>query len=116
MRKKNFLLIGLLLISSCSYSGHLVEKQLSGSPGTVPYRAGTVPYRNDSKAVARRNDALRKIAKFCGSDGYTITREGTSSSGTNMSEVEFQCGVLPSVPASGGTPAQTRNGGAPSGS
>jgi hypothetical protein len=115
MRKKNFLLIGLLLVCSCSHSGRLVEKQLSGSPGTVPYRAGTVPYRNDSRAVARRNDALRKIAKFCGSDGYTITREGTSASGPNTSEVEFQCGEGPGASASGGSLAQPNSSATPGG-
>ena len=115
MRKKNFLLIGLLLVSSCSYSGRLVEKPLSGSPGTVPYRAGTVPYRNDSKAAARRNDALRKIAKFCGSDGYTVTREGSSSTASNMSEVDFRCGQGPTASASGATLAQPKNSGTPGG-
>jgi hypothetical protein len=117
MRKNTILLICSLFVCSCHYSGRLVEKQdVAVSPGTVPYRAGTVPYRNDAKAAARRDDSLRKIAKFCGSDGYAITREGTSSSDPNMSEVEFRCGALPSAPASGGTPAQTRNTGAPSGS
>jgi hypothetical protein len=121
MRKEIFLLIGSLLVGSCSshYSGRLIEKDVAVGPGTVPYRAGTVPYRNQgdgAKAVARRDDALRKIAKFCGSDGYTVTREGPSVSASNMSEVEFRCGELPAASASRQTPAQAANSGAPGGS
>ena len=39
-----------------------------------------MPYRNDAKAAARRDDAVRKIAKYCGSENYTITHEGASPS------------------------------------
>ena len=90
MRKKIFLLVVLLFVGSCSYSGNLIQKEVPGSPGTVPYRGGTVPYRNDAKAAARRDDAVRKIAKFCGSENYTITHEGASTSSTDLSEVDFQ--------------------------
>jgi hypothetical protein len=116
MFRKRFLLVGLLFVGSCSYSGNLIQKQVPGSPGTVPYRGGTVPYRNDAKAAARRDDAVRKIAKFCGSENYTITREGASPSAADMSEVDFQCGSHPSAPASAGIPAQPKSTDAPSGS
>jgi len=112
MRKKTIFLICSLFVCSCHYSGHLVEKQdVAAIPGTVPSRAGTVPYRNDAKAAARRGDALRKIAKFCGSDGYTITREGTSSTTPDMSEVDFRCGEEPTAPASRGPSAQPTSSG-----
>jgi hypothetical protein len=116
MRKKIVLLICSLLVCSCSsHSGRLVEKQdVTVSPGTVPYRAGTVPYRNqgsDAKVAARRDNALRKIAKFCGPDGYTVTREGSSSTASNMSEVDFRCGKGPTASASGGTLDQPKNSG-----
>lgn len=120
MRKKIFLLICSLFVCSCSsHSGRLVQKQdVTVSPGTVPYRAGTVPYRNqggDAKVAARRDNALRKIAKFCGSDGYTVTREGSSSTASNMSEVDFRCGEGPGASASGGTLAQPNSSGTPGG-
>ena len=121
MDKRIFLLICSVFVCSCSshYSGRLVEKQdVTVSPGTVPYRTGTVPYRNqgsDAKVAARKDDALRKIAKFCGSDGYTVTREGSSSTASNMSEVDFRCGEGPTASASGGTPAQPKNAGTPGG-
>jgi hypothetical protein len=113
--KKSLLLIGLLFLGSCSYSGSLIQKDIPGRPGTVPYRGGTVPYRNDAKAAARRDDAVRKIAKFCGSENYTITHEGASPSSTDLSEVDFQCGPPPSVPVPAGTPAQPQSTGASSG-
>lgn len=117
MRKKIFLLICSLIVCSCSsHSGRLVQKQdVAASPGTVPYRAGTVPYRNDAKAATRRNDALRRIAKFCGSDGYTVTREGSSSTASNMSEVDFRCGEGPGAAPSGGPLAQPNSSGPPVG-
>jgi len=122
MDKRIFLLICSVFVCSCSshYSGRLVEKQdVTVSPGTVPYRAGTVPYRNqgsDAKVAARKDDALRKIAKFCGSDGYTVTREGSSSTASNMSEVDFRCGGEGSTAsASGGTLPQPKNAGTPDG-
>lgn len=117
MHKKTIFLICSLFVCSCHYSGRLVEKQdLAAIPGTVPHRAGTVPYRNDAKAAARRDDALRKIAKFCGSDGYTVTREGSSSTASDMSEVDFRCGEGPPASASQGTQAKPTNAGAPGGS
>jgi|SRR5580700_6885974 hypothetical protein len=116
MLRKGFLLTALLFVGSCSYSGNLIQKEIQGSPGTVPNRGGTVPYRNDAKATARRDDAVRKIAKFCGSENYTITREGASPSAADMSEVDFQCGSPPSAPAPAGTPAQPKSSGASSGS
>lgn len=103
MRKKTILLICSLFVSSCSshYSGHLVQTQdVTGSPGSVPTRAGTVPYRNDATAAARKDDALKKIAKFCGSDGYTVTGDGSSSTTPNMSEVSFRCAEGPAASAS----------------
>src|SRR5271166_5048019 len=106
MLGKSLLLIGLLFVGSCSsYSGNLTEKEMPGSPGTVPNRGGTVPYRNDAKAAARRDDAVRKIAKYCGSENYTITHEGASPSAADMSEVDFQCGSPPSAPPPSATPA-----------
>jgi hypothetical protein len=114
VRKEIVLLIGSLVVGSCSshYSGRLIEKDLpvgSVGSGIVPDRAGTVPYRNQddgAKVAARRDDALRKVAKFCGSDGYTVSREGPSASASNMSEVEFRCGESPATSASGQIPAQ----------
>lgn len=114
MLRKSLLLIGLLFVSSCSYSGHLTEKEVPGSPGTVPNRGGTVPYRNDAKAAARRDDAVRKIANFCGSENYTITHEGASPSAADMSEVDFQCGSPPSAPPPSATPARPKSAGASS--
>jgi hypothetical protein len=114
--KKSFLLVGLLFVGSCSYSGSLIQKEIPGREGTVPSRAGTVPYRNDAKAAARRDDAVRKIAKYCGSESYTITHEGASPTSTDLSEVDFQCGAAPSAPAPAGTPAQPKTTGAPGGS
>jgi len=115
VRKKSFLLVGLLFVASCSYSGNLIQKEVPGRQGTVPSRGGTVPYRNDAKAAARRDDAVRKIAKYCGSENYAITHEGASPSSTDLSEVDFQCGAPPSAPAPAGTPAQPRSTGISSG-
>jgi len=109
MRKKVFLLICSVLVCSCSshHSGRLVEKQdVAGSSGTVPYRTGTVPYKNqgsDAKVVARKDKALRRIAIFCGSEGYTITGDVISSTAPNMSEIDFRCGVARTASASAGT-------------
>ena len=116
MQKRMFFLICSLFVSSCHYSGRLVEKQeVTVGSGTVPYRAGTVPYRNDDKAAARRDDALRKIAKFCGSDGYTVIREGSSPTASNVSEVDFRCGQGPTASASVGALAQPKNSATPGG-
>ena len=113
MRREIFFLICSLFICSCHHAGRIVQNQdVSASLGTVPYRAGTIPYRNDGKAVARRNNALRKIAKFCGTDGYTVTHEGTSSASPNMSEVDFQCGVGSTASAYPKVPAHPINVGA----
>lgn len=96
MHKRMFLLtISLLPIISCAYSGHLIGRQETG-PGGAQYRAGTISYRNDSKAERRKSDAERKIAKFCGSESYTITKEGASVSAGDLSELEFRCGQSPS--------------------
>jgi hypothetical protein len=78
MRKEIVLFIGALFVGSCSshFSGSLVEQDVSGAQGTAPTRAGAVPYRNDASVAARKDDALKKIARFCGSDSYTITGEG----------------------------------------
>ena len=110
MLRKSLILIGLVFVGSCSYSGHLTEKEVPGSPGTVPNRGGTVPYRNDSKAAARRDDAVRKIAKYCGSENYTITHEGPSAA--DMSEVDFECGSPPSAPPPSAMPARPKSAGA----
>lgn len=115
MRKKSFLFVCSLFVCSCHYSGRLVEKQdVAVGSGTVPYRAGTVPYRNDAKAAARKDDALRKIAKFCGSEGYAVTGEGNSSADSKMSEVDFRCGQGSTASASSGTLAQPKSPGTPS--
>jgi|ERR1700683_3653958 hypothetical protein len=112
MFKKTTLLICSLFVCSCHYSGHLVEKQDTAAiAGTVPRRAGTVAYRNDAHADARRGDAVRKIAKFCGSDSYTITREGISSTDSNLSEIDFRCGEEPIAPVTGGTVAPSKDSG-----
>src|ERR1700719_3831842 len=113
MRKKTILLICSLFVCSCHYSGHLVEKQEAATiPGTVANRGGTVPYRNDSHSTTRKDDALRKIAKFCGPGGYTITREGTSPTASDLTEIDFRCsggeGSAASAPA--GTPAPQNPG------
>ena len=114
MYKKTILLICSLFVCSCHYSGHLAEKQDTAAvAGTVPHRAGTVPYLNDAHADARRGDAVRKIAKFCGSDSYTITREGVSSTDSSMSEIDFRCGEASTAPASGGTVAPSKASGTP---
>jgi hypothetical protein len=112
MRKKTVLLICSLFVCSCHYSGHLVETpDVAARAGTVPNRAGMVPYRNDSHADARRGDALRKVAKFCGSDSYAITHEGISSTDSNLSEIDFRCGEQPTAPASGETLAPQKSSG-----
>jgi hypothetical protein len=114
MRKKIFLLICSLFVCSCHYSGRLIEKQsVTVGSGTVPYRAGTVPYRNDAKAAVRKGDALRKIAKFCGADSYTVTGEGSSSTDSNLSEIDFRCGEGATASASGGALAQPKSSGTP---
>ena len=116
MCKKTILLICSLFVCSCHYSGHLVEKpDTAAIAGTVPNRAGTVPYRNDAHADARRGDAVRKIAKFCGSESYTITREGVSSTDSNTSEIDFRCGVAYTASASAATPTQSNHSGTPDG-
>ena len=116
MCKKTILLICSLFVCSCHYSGHLVEKpDVAARAGTVPDRAGTVPYRNDAHADARRGDAVRKIAKFCGSDSYAITREGISSTDSKLSEIDFRCGEQPTAPATGGTVAPSKDSGTPGG-
>ena len=112
MLRKSLILIGLVFVVSCSYSGHLTEKEVPGSPGTVPNRGGTVPYRNDAKAAARRGDAVRKIAKYCGSENYTITHEGASPSAADMSEVDFECGSPSSAPPPSAMPARPKSAGA----
>ncbi len=89
-KRSLLLLIALLPVSACAYSGHLIQRDETG-PGGVQYRAGTVPYKNDSKADRRKDDAVRKLAKFCGSDGYTITKEGPSPSADDMLEIQFRC-------------------------
>jgi hypothetical protein len=114
MFKKTTLLICSLFVCSCHYSGHLVEKpDTAAIAGTVPHRTGTVPYRNDAHADARRGDAVRKIAKFCGSDSYTVTHEGISSTDSNLSEIDFRCGEEPTAPAAGGTVAPSKDSGTP---
>ena len=119
MRKKVFLLVCSVVVCSCSshHAGRVVQKQdVGGSSGTVPYRTGTVSYRNqgsDAKATARKDKALRKIAIFCGSEGYTVTREGSSLTVSNMSEVDFRCGVARTASAAAGTLAQSHDSGTP---
>jgi hypothetical protein len=121
MRKKVFLLICSVLVCSCSShrSGRVVEKQdVTGSSGTVPYRTGMVPYKNqgsDAKVAARKDKAFRKIAIFCGSEGYTITGEVISSTAPNMSEVDFRCGVGHTASASAATLTQPIHSGTPDG-
>jgi hypothetical protein len=92
MLKRNLLMLlaFLPIASSCSYSGHMTLREENG-PGGVQYRAGIVPYKNDSSAASRRDDAVRKIAKYCGSDGYTITKEGPSPYAADSSEIRFTC-------------------------
>jgi hypothetical protein len=113
MRKKIALLILSVLVSSCSShrSGRVVEKKdVAGTSGTVPYRTGAVPYRNqgsDAKVAIRKDRALRKIAIFCGADGYTITGEGSSSTASTMSELDFRCGAVRTASAPAGTLAQS---------
>jgi hypothetical protein len=118
MRKTNVVLICSLFVWSCTshYSGRLTQTQdVTVSPGTVPYRAGTVPYRNDGTAAARKEDALKKIAKFCGSDDYTVTGEGSSPTEPNMSEVSFRCGQGAVASASAAPPPQPNSSGTPGG-
>jgi hypothetical protein len=74
-----------------------------------------VPYRNDAHADARRGDAVRKIAKFCGSDSYAITREGISSTDSKLSEIDFRCGEQPTAPATVGAVAPSKDSATPGG-
>src|SRR5580698_4965079 len=106
MLKRNLLMLlaFLPIASSCAYSGHMTLREESG-PGGVQYRAGTVPYRNDSKASSRRDDAVRKIAKYCGSNGYTITKEGPSPYAADSSEIRFTCGQAPTAAPAATPPA-----------
>jgi len=105
MLKRNLLMLlaFLPIASSCAYSGHLTVREETG-PGGVHYRAGTVPYRNDSSAASRRDDAVRKIAKYCGSDGYTITKEGPASYAADSSEIRFTCGQPPAASPAAAAP------------
>lgn len=90
MRKGVLLWLGLtVFVGACSYSGHLVPEPMNGSSPGSGYRSGYVPYRNDSKAQGRKDDALRKIAKYCGTDGYTVTREVPSAEEV---QIMFRCG------------------------
>ena len=115
MRKKLFLLVCSAVVCSCSshHAGRVIETQdVAGSSGTVPYRTGTVPYRSqgsDAKVAARKDKALRQIAIFCGSDGYTISGEGSSLTVSNMSEIDFQCGVARAASVSAGTLARSND-------
>jgi hypothetical protein len=115
MRRKILLLVCSVIICSCSshHAGRVVETQdVAGTSGTVPYRTGTVPYRNqgsDAKVAARKDKALRKIAIFCGSDGYTITQEGNSLTVSNMSEIDFRCGMARTASASAATLTQSND-------
>jgi len=100
MRKRIVLLLALSTVfGACAYSGHLVPEPMEGTPANPGMRSGYVPYRNDSKAERRKDDALRKIAKYCGSDGYTVTREVPSAQEV---QIGFTCG---SVPASAAAPS-----------
>jgi hypothetical protein len=91
MYKRVLLLtLSLLPAFSCAYSGDLIPRQDTG-PGGVQYRAGTVSYRNDAKADRRRADAVKKIEKYCGSQSYTTTKEGTSPLTADRQEIEFRC-------------------------
>jgi len=118
MHKNVSLLICSLLVCSCSsHSGRLVrEHDVTLIAGTVPHRAGTVPYRNqggDAKVAARKNNALKRIAKFCGAEGYTVSREGISSAAPNMSEVDFRCGEESTASAATATLARSTTSGTP---
>jgi len=121
MRKRLFLLICSVLACSCSshHSGRVVEKQdVAGSSGTVPYRTGMVPYKNqgsDAKVAARKDKALRRVAIFCGSEGYTITGEVISSTAPNMSEVDFRCGEAHTASAPAATLTQSNHSATPDG-
>ena len=91
MHKRVLLLtLSLLPAFSCAYSGNLIPRQETG-PGGVQYRAGTVTYRHDAKADRRRADAVKKVEKYCGSQSYTITKEGLSSLSADLQEIEFRC-------------------------
>jgi hypothetical protein len=113
--KKLFLLVCSVVVCSCSshHAGRVIETQdVASSSGTVPYRTGTVPYRNqgsDAKVAARKDKALRQIAIFCGSDGYTVTREGSSLTLSNMSEIDFRCGMAQAASVSAGTLARSND-------
>jgi len=90
MRKGlGFWFILSLLAGACAYSGNIVPAPMNETGSTPSVRSGYIPYRNDSKADRRKDDALRKIAKYCGSDGYTVTREVSSA---EEIQVNFRCG------------------------
>ena len=86
-------MITLLPVVACAYSGHL-EQTVQNGPGGVEYRAGSVSYLNDSKAERRKNDATKKIEKYCGTEGYVITKETNAPEGAT-SELQFRCGQTP---------------------
>lgn len=103
MRARIVLLLVLAVVfGACAYSGHLVPEPMNGTPANPGMRSGYVPYRNDSKAERRKDDALRKIAKYCGSDGYTVTREVPSAEEV---QIGFTCGTAPAPAAAASSPA-----------
>jgi hypothetical protein len=89
-----------VLAVACAHSGHLVSEPMNETSSIPGVRSGYVLYRNDTKADRRRNDALRKIAKYCGNDGYTVTSETRSA---EEIQINFRCGsgaVATATPAS----------------
>jgi len=89
MRKGiGFWFILSILAGACAYSGNIVPAPMNETGSTPGARSGYAPYRNDSKADRRKDDALRKIAKYCGSDGYTVTSEVPSAQEV---QVNFRC-------------------------
>jgi hypothetical protein len=93
MRLTAFIFVTSLTLAACHghWSGHLVRPS-----GNVP---GRVPYRTDqgseSDIAERREDAIRKIEKYCGNEGYTITKEGPSSD-PREKQLQFRCTGGPS--------------------
>jgi hypothetical protein len=115
MHKKRFLLTACMVFAACHYSGHL---NTFDEPGGV--RAGSVPYRTDgseSATAARKDDALRKIEKYCRPDSYTIVKEEASTAypqGSNA--IQFRCGEAAAAPAAPVGQAQPAPSAAPAAS
>jgi hypothetical protein len=108
MRNTTLVFVAALVAGACHYSGHL-----NTGEGPNGVRVGSIAYRTDgseSAVAARRSDAIRKIEKYCGHDGYTITKEDISTAyPEGGKEIQYHCGLGSPAPATVGN-AQTTAG------